>query len=174
VIKGFSTAKGLYRTLFEGTGQVLVFDDCDSVLTDPTALNLLKGALDSYGDRWISWNADMRDEDLPRTFKFTGTIIFISNKDLERLDQAVRSRAMCVDLSMTQAQKIERMEVLVADPEFLEEYSKGFKQDAIDFLRENMNSIKNLSLRTLIATTKIRAEGGAWKNLAKYVITQGA
>jgi hypothetical protein len=56
----------------------------------------------------------------------------------------------------------------------LEEYSKGFKQDAIDFLRENMNSIKNLSLRTLIATTKIRAEGGAWKNLAKYVITQGA
>jgi hypothetical protein len=174
VIKGFSTAKGLYRTLFEGNGQVLVFDDCDSVLTDPTALNLLKGALDSYGDRWISWNADMRDEDLPRTFKFTGTIIFISNKDLERLDQAVRSRAMCVDLSMTQAQKIERMEVLVADPEFLEEYSKGFKQDAIDFLRENMNSIKNLSLRTLIATTKIRAEGGAWKNLAKYVITQGA
>ena len=174
VIKGFSTAKGLYRTLFEGNGQVLVFDDCDSVLTDPTALNLLKGALDSYGDRWISWNADMRDEDLPRTFKFTGTIIFISNKDLERLDQAVRSRAMCVDLSMTQAQKIERMEVLIADPEFLEEYSKGFKQDAIDFLRENMNSIKNLSLRTLIATTKIRAEGGAWKNLAKYVITQGA
>jgi ribonuclease HII len=174
LIKGFSTAKGLYRTLFEGNGQVLVFDDCDSVLTDPTALNLLKGALDSYGDRWISWNADMRDEDLPRTFKFTGTIIFISNKDLERLDQAVRSRAMCVDLSMTQAQKIERMEVLVADPEFLEEYSKGFKQDAIDFLRENMNSIKNLSLRTLIATTKIRAEGGAWKNLAKYVITQGA
>jgi hypothetical protein len=174
VIKGFSTAKGLYRTLFEGNGQVLVFDDCDSVLTDPTALNLLKGALDSYGERWISWNADMKDEDLPRTFKFTGTIIFISNKDLERLDQAVRSRAMCVDLSMTQAQKIERMEVLIADPEFLEEYSKGFKQDAIDFLRENMNSIKNLSLRTLIATTKIRAEGGAWKNLAKYVITQGA
>ncbi len=56
VIKGFSTAKGLYRTLFEGNGQTLVFDDCDSVLTDPTALNLLKGALDSYGDRWVSWN----------------------------------------------------------------------------------------------------------------------
>jgi hypothetical protein len=174
VIKGFSTAKGLYRTLFEGNGQVLVFDDCDSVLTDPVALNLLKGALDSYGERWISWNADMKDEDLPRTFKFTGTIIFISNKDLERLDQAVRSRAMCVDLSMTQSQKIERMEVLVADPEFLEEYSKAYKADAITFLRDNMNSIKNLSLRTLIAATKIRAEGGDWKSLAKYVITQGA
>jgi len=174
VIKGFSTAKGLYRTLFEGNGQVLVFDDCDSVLTDPVALNLLKGALDSYGERWISWNADMKDEDLPRTFKFTGTIIFISNKDLERLDQAVRSRAMCVDLSMTQEQKVERMEVLIADAEFLPEYSKQFKADAIAFLREHMNSVRNLSLRTLIAATKIRAEGGDWKALAKYVITQGA
>lgn len=174
VIKGFSTAKGLYRTLFEGNGQVLVFDDCDSVLTDPVALNLLKGALDSYGERWISWNADMKDEDLPRTFKFTGTIIFISNKDLERLDQAVRSRAMCVDLSMTQEQKIERMEVLIADSEFLPEYTKAFKQDAIAFLREHMNKVRNLSLRTLIATTKIRAEGGDWQKLAKYVITQGA
>ena len=70
LVKGFSTAKGLYRTLFEGNGQVLVFDDCDSVLKDPVALNLLKGALDSYGERWINWNADIRDDDLPRSFKF--------------------------------------------------------------------------------------------------------
>ncbi len=173
LIKGFSTAKGLYRTLFEGNGQVLVFDDCDSVLKDPVALNLLKGALDSYGERWISWNADFKDDDLPKSFKFTGTIVFISNMDLHKIDQAVKSRAMCVDLSMTTEQKVERMEVLVAEPEFLPEYSKNFKEDAIAFIRENMNSVANLSLRTLIATTKIRAEGGDWKQLAKYVITQG-
>ena len=173
LIKGFSTAKGLYRTLFEGNGQVLVFDDCDSVLKDPVALNLLKGALDSYGERWISWNADFKDDDLPKSFKFTGTIVFISNMDLHKIDQAVKSRAMCVDLSMTTEQKVERMEVLVAEPEFLPEYSKNFKEDAIAFIRENMNAVANLSLRTLIATTKIRAEGGDWKQLAKYVITQG-
>lgn len=173
LIKGFSTAKGLYRTLFEGNGQVLVFDDCDSVLKDPVALNLLKGALDSYGERWISWNADFKDDDLPKSFKFTGTIVFISNMDLDRVDQAVRSRAMCVDLSMTTEQKVERMEVLVADPAFLSDYAQSLKQDAINFIREHMNSVSNLSLRTLIATTKIRAEGGDWRKLAKYVITQG-
>ena len=174
LIKGFSTAKGLYRTLFEGNGQVLVFDDCDSVLKDPVALNLLKGALDSYGDRWISWNADFKDDDLPKTFKFTGTIVFISNMDLDRVDQAVKSRAMCVDLSMTQEQKVERMETLVADPEFLSDYHIQLKKDAIAFIRENMNKVSNLSLRSLIATTKIRAEGGNWRHLAKYVLTQGA
>ena len=174
IIKGFSTAKGLYRTLFEGNGQVLVFDDCDSVLKDPVALNLLKGALDSYGDRWISWNADFKDDDLPKSFKFTGAIVFISNMDLDRVDQAVKSRAMCVDLSMTTEQKVERMEALVIDKEFLPEFDIKFKQDAIAFIREVMNDVSNLILRSLIATTKIRAEGGAWKNLAKYVLTQGA
>jgi len=58
VIKGYSTAKGLYRTLYENRNRIIVFDDCDSVLKDPVAVNLLKGALDSYDRRVISWNAE--------------------------------------------------------------------------------------------------------------------
>lgn len=174
IIKGFSTAKGLYRSLFEGNGMTLVFDDCDSVLKDPVALNLLKGALDSYGERYISWNADIKDEDLPRSFKFTGSIVFISNKEMDSLDQAVRSRALCVDLSMSEEQKIERMETIVDDAEFLPEYSKEYKHDALEFLRSMVKSVQNLSLRSLISVTKIRAEGGDWKQLAKYVLTAGA
>ena len=174
IIKGFSTAKGLYRSLFEGNGMTLVFDDCDSVLKDPVALNLLKGALDSYGERYISWNADIKDEDLPRSFKFTGSIVFISNKDMDSLDQAVRSRALCVDLSMTEEQKIERMETIVDDAEFLPEYSKEYKHDALEFLRSMVKSVQNLSLRSLISVVKIRAEGGDWKHLAKYILTAGA
>jgi hypothetical protein len=174
VIKGFSTAKGLYRSLFESNGMVLVFDDCDSVLKDPVALNLLKGALDSYGERYINWNAEMRDPDLPRSFKFTGSIVFISNMDLDRVDQAVKSRALCVDLTMTQEQKVERMEVLVESEDFLDGFELSVKRDAIAFIRDNMDNVANLSLRTLIATTKIAAEGGDWKQLAKYVLTQGA
>ena len=173
IIKGFSTAKGLYRSLFEGNGMTLVFDDTDNILKDPVALNLLKGALDSYGERYINWNADIKDEDLPRSFKFTGSIVFISNKDMETLDQAVRSRALCVDLSMTESQKIERMETIVDDAEFLPEYSKEYKHDALEFLRSMVKSVQNLSLRSLISVVKIRAEGGNWKELAKYILTAG-
>jgi hypothetical protein len=174
IIKGFSTAKGLYRSLFDGNGMVLVFDDCDSVLKDPVALNLLKGALDSYGERYINWNSDMREDDLPRSFKFTGSIVFISNMDLDRIDQAVRSRALCVDLSMTQAQKVERMETIIESPDFLEDFDLTYKRDAIAFIKDHADKVSNLSLRTLISTVKIRAEGGDWKQLAKYVMTQGA
>lgn len=174
VIKGFSTAKGLYRSLFEGNGMTLVFDDCDSIQKDPVALNLLKGALDSYGDRYINWNADIKDEELPRSFKFTGSIVFISNMDMDRMDQAVRSRALCVDLSMTEDQKIERMDTIVNDADFMPEYSVEYKRDALEFLRGMVKSVQNLSLRSLISTVKIRAEGGNWQELAKYVLTAGA
>jgi hypothetical protein len=175
VVKGYSTAKGLYRTLYECNNMVVVFDDCDSVLKDPIALNILKGALDSYSDRYISWNADMRDEDLPRSFKFTGQVVFITNMDLERIDQAIRSRCLCVDLSMTEEQKLERMDVIVKEPSFLEEYDTMVKEEALKFLKEEMvGKAVNLTLRSLISTIKIAATGDDWKSLAKYVLTQGA
>ena len=174
VIKGYSTPKGLYRALVEGNGMTLVFDDCDSVLKDPVALNLLKSALDSYGERYISWMADMRDDDLPKTFKFTGNIIFITNIVLDKLDQAVRTRAMCVDLSMTEEQKLERMEVITYSPEFLPTVEVSAKKAALVYLKSLVGKVPNMSLRTLITVAKIADSGEAdWKDLAKYVVNQG-
>ena len=174
VVKGYSTAKGLYRTLFENNGMVIVFDDCDSILKDDVAKNILKGALDSYSKRYISWNADMRDDDLPRSFEFTGSIVFVSNMPMERVDQAIKTRSLCVDLSMSEEQKVERMEVIAKSEEFLPESSDMAKSQALAFLKANIGQIPNMSLRSLIAVTKIANTGNPqWTDLAKYVLTQG-
>jgi hypothetical protein len=150
---------------------VIVFDDCDSVLRDPIALNILKGALDSYGKRIISWNADMRDDDLPRSFEFTGRIIFISNLTQDKIDQAIRSRSMMIDLSMTTDQKLDRMEHIADLPEFLPEYDAKVKSDALALIREIKEDVKEISLRTLIAVCKIRASNKDYKDLATYMLT---
>jgi hypothetical protein len=170
-VKGYSTAKGLYRTLFENNKSIIVFDDCDAVLKDPVALNLLKGALDSYGKRIISWNADMRDDDLPRSFEFTGRVIFISNMDQEKIDQAIRSRSMMIDLSMSLDQKIDRMEYIAKSDEFLPEYDSKIKTDALSLIREIKDDCKEISLRTLIAVCKIRASNKEYRDLATYMLT---
>lgn len=174
VVKGFSTAKGLYRTLFECNGMTIVFDDCDSILKDDVARNLLKGALDSFSKRYISWMADMRDDDLPRTFEFTGRVIFVSNMSMDKIDQAIRTRCMCVDLSMTEGQKVERMELIAKSDEFLPEVSDQVKADAVAFLKTMIGQVPNLSLRSLIQVSKIFSRGGDQRQLAKYVLTQGA
>lgn len=171
MVKGFSTAKGLYRTLFENNRSIIVFDDCDAVLRDPVALNLLKGALDSYGKRIISWNADMRDEDLPRSFNFEGRVIFISNMDQDKIDQAIRSRSMMIDLSMTPMQKIDRMEFIAKSDEFMPDFELSHKMDALALIRDLATEAKEISLRTLISVTKIRGANKDWKEMATYMLT---
>jgi len=170
-VKGYSTAKGLYRTLFENNKSIIVFDDCDAVLKDPVALNILKGALDSYGKRIISWNADMRDDDLPKSFNFEGRVIFISNMSQDKIDQAIRSRSMMIDLSMTTSQKIDRMEHISKLEEFLPEYDQLVKSDALALIRAIKDDVKEISLRTLIAVAKVRASNKDWKDLATYMLT---
>ena len=172
-IKGYSTPKGLYRTLYENKDSVIVFDDCDSILKDPVALNLLKSALDSYGKRIISWMAEGfgRDDDLPRSFEFKGRVIFISNLNQDKIDQAIRSRSMMVDLTMNEDQKIERMETIAKSDEFLPEFTVEYKKDALDLIRSLKDDAKEISLRTLISVTKIRASGNKnWKGMATYIL----
>jgi hypothetical protein len=148
-----------------------VFDDCDSVLKDPVSLNLLKAALDSYDRRIISWRADIRDEDLPTSFEFKGRVVFISNMSSVQLDQAIVSRSMVVDLSMTNAQKVERMSFLMNQEDFMPEFTMEAKKDAMVLIGDLKDRVKELTLRTLIQVTKIRTSAGAkWKNLAEYTI----
>jgi hypothetical protein len=111
------------------------------------------------------------DEDLPSVFEFKGRVVFISNLPVNALDQAVVTRSMAVDVSMTSAQKVERMRTIVSEPEFLPEYSMAHKQDALDLIQELCDRVKELSLRTLIQVTKIRKSAGdKWKNLAEYTV----
>jgi len=175
VVKGFSTAKGLYRTLFENKNKIVVFDDCDNILKDPGAANLLKAALDSYDKRVITWNAESfgGEDDLPRSFIFTGGVIFISNMPMYKIPQALISRSMPADVSMTRPEIIERMRAIVSEGEFLVEYEMSAKLEALEFIAENANrpEVKSLNLRTLINVTKARvAKPDHWKRLALYAM----
>lgn len=177
VMKGYSTAKGLYATLYENRNRVIVFDDCDSILKDPVALMLLKGALDSYEKRIISWNArGFIDDGLPPSFEFKGGVIFISNLPMYKIDQAVRSRSLCVDLSMNVDQKIERMGTIIESEDFMPGFEPKAKEIALEFIKEMKNEAREISLRTLIAVTKIADEGDIgktkWQRRAEYVLTQ--
>ena len=171
-IKGYSTPKGLYRTLYENRKSTIIFDDCDSVLKDAVSLNLLKGALDSYSKRIISWRADFKDDELPQSFEFKGRVVFISNLSSSSLDQAILTRSMVVDLTMTTEQKVERMRHIATESDFMPDFEMKFKTDALDLIASLKDSVKELSLRTLIQVVKIRKSNpnGNWKDLAEYAV----
>ena len=84
VVKGAMSPIGLYKKLYEhsGKGHVVCFDDCDAILYDDLALNLLKAALDTGKKRTLHWNTESRTlmaEGMPNSFEFFGGVIFITN-----------------------------------------------------------------------------------------------
>lgn len=184
IIKGFSTPRGLYRILFENNDKLIIFDDCDEVLEDKIAKNLLKGALDSYDEREIHWITKTTDESLPDSFKFTGRIIFISNMSQDKIEQAILSRSMCIDLTMSGEDKLKRMEFIANNSkDFMIGYSRTFIKESLDLIKENINDIREFSLRSLEKVVKVRAGEGDkgydddgneieidWRELAKFML----
>jgi hypothetical protein len=167
--KGYSTARGLYNTLYDNNGKLIIFDDCDSVLEDKVAVNILKSALDSYETRTISWMAKMnKNDEYPQHFDFTGRIIFISNKSKSSIDGAILSRSLTVDLTMTPDEKIERMTTIL--PNILPEYDDEVKTEALNFLNENKEG-SNINMRTLIMVIKMASSNpDTWKSMASYML----
>lgn len=171
IIKGHSTAKALYATLYENRDKVIIFDDCDSILKDTIALNILKGALDTYDVRTISWlSMGFIDDGLPNSFEFRGQVIFISNLHIDKVDQAVKSRAIAVDVSMSNSEKIDRIESIAHA--ILPEYSMIVKENVLNFVREYIDMADAFNIRTFQTILKIHDQynGNNWETPAKYVM----
>lgn len=177
MIKGYSTAKGLYRTLYENRENLVVFDDCDAVINDKTGVDLLKSALDSYDERIITWNSELQGSDLPKKFYFKGSIIFISNMPMRKVPQALISRTLPADVTMTRTELIQRMRTIIKNPAFMPGFDYALKEEGLDYLATvSMDPrIDELNLRSLIHTVKMRyGKPNNWKRLTLYALINAA
>ena len=182
IVKGAMSAIGLYSKLYEfsAKGNVLVFDDCDSVLLDELSLNILKAALDSSKKRTISWNTDsriLRSEGIPNSFEFKGSAIFITNIKFEHVRSkklrdhldALESRCHYLDLTIdTAREKILRIKQIVADG-MLDAYDmeQEQKDEVVQFIEVNKDKMRELSLRMVIKVADLRvAMPEKWKAVA--------
>ena len=172
VVKGAMSSIGLYSKLYEFSekGNVVVFDDCDSILMEDLSLNILKGALDSSERRWISWNTDsrlLRSEGIPDRFEFKGAAIFITNIKFEHVKSkrlrdhldALESRCHYIDLQMdTAREKILRIKQVVKDCDMLGRYDfeDCVKDELVKFVEDNQERLRELSLRMVLKLADLR------------------
>ena len=165
-IRGYSTAKALYRTLWEQNGKVIIFDDADSVHKDPIGANILKAALGSEEKRVISWGAEFPEsESLPNRFEFRGRVVFISNLSQEQFPQALLSRSMKVDLTLNTEEKLERIrQVFGAIDGDVEE-----KTEVMEFVDKYADVASDLNIRSCLNILKLKRDiGDNWERLALY------
>ena len=184
VVKGAMSSIGLYSKLYEfsAKGNVVVFDDCDSILMEDLSLNILKGALDSSERRFISWNTDsrvLRSEGIPDRFEFKGAAIFITNIKFEHVKSkrlrdhldALESRCHYIDLQMdTAREKILRIKQVVNEKGMLDRYDFDaiVKDELVAFVEANQDKLRELSLRMVLKLADLRKSfPKSWIAMAK-------
>lgn len=183
VFKGTSSPFGLYRALYHHKDQIVLFDDCDAVLKDDTASNILKAALDSYDVREITWMSkstfdpgEMSEEEIaskiveegkyPSKFEFKGQIIFISNIHKSKIEQAVISRSMTIDITLESQDVFRRMETVLNDIE--KDTPMKLKKEVLEYLKDEYKAEngQQANMRTLLSAMKCRKSGSPnWKRL---------
>ena len=171
IVKGAMSSIGLYSKLYEFSekGNVVVFDDCDSILMEDLSLNILKGALDSGKKRVISWNTDsriLRSEGIPDRFEFKAGAIFITNIKFEHVRSkklrdhldALESRCHYIDLEMdTTREKILRIEQIVQDGMLdAYEFEPETKLEIVNFIKDNKDKVRELSLRMVLKIADLK------------------
>jgi len=190
VVKGAMSALGLYSKLYQYSDakNILVFDDCDSVLLDDLSLNILKAALDTSKKRMIHWNTDshmLRKEGIPDSFEFKGGAIFITNikfdhvksKKLRDHLEALESRCHYLDLTIdTEREKILRIKQIVRDGMLDSyEFEPWAVEELLDFTMANSNKMRELSLRTILKLADLRKSfPDRWKAVAEVTCMRGA
>lgn len=185
-VKGTMSPIGLYATLYKYSDpkNIVVLDDCDSILFNEDALNILKAALDSGKKRKISWNSDshfLRREGVPDQFEFKGSVIFITNLKFDNVKsskikdhlEAIMSRCHYLDLTMdTTREKILRIKQIARDGGLFD--TKGLNKDQeaeiVQFLDENQSRMREISLRMaqkLADLCRMAPNNGRWKRMAE-------
>ena len=186
IIKGYIRPTGLYKALFQhrALGSVLVFDDADNIFNDEVSLNLLKSVCDTTERRVVSWRSETRMFDseeavnIPTSFVFEGTIIFITNLDFDKMIDkgnkigahlgALMSRSHYIDLGMKCAKDyLIRIKQVMKDND-VGEMLAGEKEDVMEFVNNNYTNLRELSIRTIIKLADIRKTSPIqWEKVAR-------
>ena len=191
VVKGSATPIGLYQTLYKysDANSVVVFDDCDSILLDDVALNLLKGALDSGKKRVISWLSEssaLRREGIPDRFEFKGSVIFITNLKFDKMKSqklrdhldALQSRCHYLDLTLdTMRDKVLRIKQIAKDGVLFADYDfeECVQDEIVEFMEANQNRLREMSLRMALKIADLRKSfAGNWKRMAETTCMKSA
>lgn len=190
IVKGAMTPIGLYTTLYKYSDHrnILVFDDCDSVLLDDLALNLLKAALDSGKRRKIFWNSDssmLRREGIPDNFDFNGSVIFITNMDFSSLRskklqdhlEALQSRCHYLDLTInSERDKMLRIKQVHRDASKNDidglftgySFENDESETIMNYMWENRNKLREISLRMALKIADlVKISHQNWQSLAQ-------
>jgi hypothetical protein len=190
VVKVAVSAVNLYKLAYDHRqpGEVVVLDDADGIFNDEDALNILKALCESTPERRVSWmkeSAALKEDEVPKSFTFNGSFIFISNLDFQHyVDMgsnrmaphfsALMSRSLYLDLKLHTRQAVSLWVRHVATEGMLfarEGISEEMGDRILGFLDRNRESLREYSLRTVMKAGSLsRSHPNDWERMARVLL----
>jgi hypothetical protein len=159
------------------------------VFGDELALNILKAALDSGKRRRICWNSDsrlLRDEGIPNSFNFNGSVIFITNlkfqnvrsKKLQDHLEALESRCHFLDLTIdSERDKMLRIKQVHRDADVTGGLFADYRfagdegEQVFAFMEQNITRLRELSIRMALKIADlVKMSPTKWQSLAENTV----
>lgn len=192
IVKGAITPFKLFQLLYvyRREGQLVVLDDCDSILLEERGLEVLKAATDdqfrkvSWRGAALSYNGERVDD-----FVFNGSIIICTNLSLrtytgsrrDRQAAALLSRMVVWDLQLrTRERCYAQVFHMVVNEDYLSvsaatALTTDQKRDLLTFLLRHLDDVQNLDLRQpQILAREIVANPQSWQQRAFHILSGGA
>ncbi|QBQ78654.1 hypothetical protein KAW3E185_00099 [Escherichia phage vB_EcoM_KAW3E185] len=150
-------------------------------------LNLLKAALDTGDKRKVCWSTAssyLEDKGIDKEFEFEGTIVFITNvdidKELERGSklaphlQALVSRSVYLDLGVHSNEEIMvRVEDVILSTDMMQKrgLTDAETYKALSWMKANVSRLRNVSLRTaLYVADFISTDKDGWEEISEVTL----
>ena len=195
IVQGTITAIELYCLAYQyrHRNNVIVLDDADRIFDDEEGLNILKALLDTGTTRRVSWMSDHSrfkgDDAPPKQFEYRGSMVFLTNKDFQRVIDGTRSRknaehmsalmsrSIYLDLMMhTRRQITLWVHHIVTNNLILQKIGCTAEQEkeAVDWLVDNMEDLREISIRTALKVGRfMKMDPENWETDAKVTLLKG-
>lgn len=196
VIKGAITPVHLYKTLWQYRfpGCVVCLDDADSIFFHDDGVSILKAALDSTPQRVLTWASEsnaLKDDmgsDIPTSFEFKGTMVFITNTDFQGIVdagksklaphfEALLSRSMYLDLKIHSRRAVAIwVNYLVSSKGILRQHyglTKEQERQAVDWILDHMDDLRTLSIRDAMKVGQLmKSDYDTWERDAEILLVK--
>jgi hypothetical protein len=162
-INTYATPLAFYKLLYKNRNKkIIIFDDMKGI-SDPLIKSMLKSACGELpgGKRKVNYHSTtslLEKEGLPSSFEIKAGINLIFNEDLVDFEPIV-SRGVVIDFNFSFKEKIELFK------EKIEEFK--IDKEVLEYVEKYCNeSTENVSIRTLVMLSRLKAKKYDFKNIA--------
>ncbi|AXF41382.1 hypothetical protein SHAb15599_00012 [Acinetobacter phage SH-Ab 15599] len=187
-LKGRVTPLQLFVKLYENKdpGHILLIDDVN-LWGEENSIELLKAALDTGSKRSVTWASTaswLKEQKIPESFEYEGSVCFITNVDFDRAIarntsasvhlKALISRANYLDLKVHSNKEILiRVKQIVRDSSILQSngLSEADGKEMLQWMEDNIEKLRELSLRTVLKIASyMNTNRTDWTEIAEVML----